>query len=245
LDPVALAARGESAWHRLGLAALGIAWVEDGAVARRTVACSPVFLAALSLRARVPADRLAGAVAGLATEATVRDAGATEDLGPFGFVLQGREPWMLRPPGPLPLPAGPPGLAIAPCRTPAEVELFERTAAEGFGGAPPGWTPGSIHPPASLEVPGLTLLLARLHGQAVGTAIAARDAAVLNVGGVAVLEPARRQGVGARLTAACLATAPDLPAVLSASPQGHPVYRTLGFHDVGQGALWWRPGPAA
>jgi hypothetical protein len=29
MDPVALAAHGESLWHRLGLAALGIDWVED------------------------------------------------------------------------------------------------------------------------------------------------------------------------------------------------------------------------
>ena len=33
MDPVALAARGESVWHRLGLAALGVDWVERDAVA--------------------------------------------------------------------------------------------------------------------------------------------------------------------------------------------------------------------
>ncbi|HXQ57685.1 MAG TPA: hypothetical protein VOA19_18100, partial [Actinomycetes bacterium] len=64
--PVALAARGESVWHRLGLSALGIGWVEDDAVAWRTQPTSPVFLGALSLRAGVPAGRLAAAVAGLA-----------------------------------------------------------------------------------------------------------------------------------------------------------------------------------
>ncbi len=102
MDPtVALAARGESVWHRLGLAALGVDWVEDDQVARRTQPTTPVFLAALSLRAGVPAAVLARAVEGLDTELAVRDAGGTEDLGPHGFVLQGREPWMVRPPGPL------------------------------------------------------------------------------------------------------------------------------------------------
>jgi GNAT superfamily N-acetyltransferase len=246
VDPVALAARGESVWHRLGLRAFGIGWVSDGAVARRTEATSPVFLGALSLRAGVPAGRLAAAVEGLATEVAVRDSGATEDLGPFGFVLQAREPWMVRPPGPVDAAPGPPGLVVAPCRTPAEVELFERTSVEGFTGTTAGWTAGSIHPPAaSLRVPGLTLLLATLDGHAVGTVIAATDGTVLNVGGVAVIPSARRQGVGTQLTAACLATAPTLPAVLSSSDEGHPVYLTLGFTDAGPTTIWWRPPPRA
>jgi GNAT superfamily N-acetyltransferase len=242
VDPVALAARGESVWHRLGLAALGVGWVEHGQVARRTRPSSPVFLGALSLRAGVPAALLAGAVDGLGSELAVRDAGGSEDLGPFGFALQAREPWMLRPPGPVAPAPAPPGLQVTPCRTPAEVELFERTSVEAFTGSTSSWAPGTIHPPAaSLRVPGLTLLLARLDGQPVGTAIAASDATVLNVGGVAVLEPARRQGIGTHLTAACLATAPHLPAVLSASEEGHGIYRALGFSDVGPSAIWWRP----
>jgi GNAT superfamily N-acetyltransferase len=246
VDPVALAARGESVWHRLGLRALGIGWVEDAAVARRTQPTSPVFLGALSLRPGVPAGRLAGAVAGLATEVAVRDAGGSEDLGPFGFVLQAREPWMLRPPGPPDAPPAPPGLVVAPCRTPAEVELFERTSVEAFTGTAAGSSPGTIHPPAaSLAVPGLTLLLARLRGQPVGTAIAATDGTVLNIGGVAVVQAARHQGIGTHLTLAVLATAPTLPAVLSSSDEGHPLYRTLGFTDAGPTAIWYHPAPRA
>jgi GNAT acetyltransferase-like protein len=246
VDPVALAARGESVWHRLGLAALGIGWVERDQVARRTRPTTPVFLAALSLRAGVPAAVLAGAVAGLRTELAVRDAGGAEDLDPFGFVLQAREPWMLRPPAPFARGPVVAGLEVAPCRTPAEVELFERTSVQAFTGSTSGWTPGTIHPPeASLRVPGLTLLLARLHGDPVGTAIAATDGTVLNLGGVAVLEQRRHQGIGTHLTLACLATAPALPAVLSSSDQGHPLYRSLGFTDAGPTTLWWHPGPRA
>jgi GNAT superfamily N-acetyltransferase len=246
VDPVALAARGESVWHRLGLAALGVDWVSDGQVARRTQPTSPVFLAALSLRAGVPAAALAQAVNGLGTELAVRDAGGTEDLGPFGFVLQAREPWMVRPPAPPePAPALP-GLVVAPCREPAEVELFERTSVEAFTGSAAGWSPGTIHPPAAtVAVPGLTLLLARLGGRPVGTAIAATDGTVLNVGGVAVVQSARLQGIGTHLTLAVLATAPTLPAVLSSSDEGHPLYRTLGFTDAGPTALWYHPGPRA
>jgi len=244
VDPVALAARGESVWHRLGLRALGIGWVEDGTVAWRTAPCSPVFLGALSLRAGVPAERLAVAVEGLA-EVAVRDAGGAEDLTPFGFALQAREPWMLRPPAPVPDVPAPSGLVVAPCRTPAEVEVFERTSVEAFTGSLSTWTPAAVHPPASLRVPGLTLLLASLDGHPVGTAITATDGTVLNVAGVAVLKSARRQGVGTAITATCLATAPDLPAVLSSSEDGHPVYRSLGFTDAGPSTLWGRPATRA
>ncbi|HEX2155766.1 MAG TPA: GNAT family N-acetyltransferase, partial [Actinomycetes bacterium] len=187
----------------------------------------------------------AGAVAGLPGEVAVRDAGGAEDLGPLGFTLQAREPWMLRPPGPPEDPPAPAGLVVAPCRTEAEVELFERTSVEAFTGSLSSWTRGTIHPPASLRVPGLTLLLARLDGHPVGTAIAATDGTVLNVGGVAVLEQRRHQGIGTHLTLACLATAPTLPAVLSSSDQGHPLYRSLGFTDAGPTTLWWHPGPRA
>jgi predicted N-acetyltransferase YhbS len=135
---------------------------------------------------------------------------------------------------------------VAPCRTPAEVELFERTSVEAFTGGADSWARGTIHPPeASLRIPGLTLLLARLDGQPVGTAIAATDGTVLNVGGVAVVALARHQGIGTHLTLACLATAPTLPAVLSSSQDGHALYRTLGFADAGPTAIWWRPGPRA
>jgi GNAT superfamily N-acetyltransferase len=246
MDPVALAARGESVWHRLGLGALGVGWVEEGALARRTGPATPIFLAALSLRAGVPAERLAAAAGDPGPEVTVRDAGGTEDLGRLGFVLQAREPWMLRPPGPPPAVAAPAGLVVAPCRTPAEVELFERTSVEGFTGGTAGWVPGTLHPPeASLSAPGLVLLLARRHGRPVGTAVVAHDDTVLNVGGVAVLAPARGHGVGAQLTLACLAAAPHLPAVLSSTDQGHPLYRRLGFRDVGPSTLWWRPAARA
>jgi GNAT superfamily N-acetyltransferase len=242
VDPVALAARGESVWHRLGLAALGVGWVEQDGVARRTRPSTPVFLGALGLRAGVPADRLAGAVKDLEGEVAVRDAGGDEDLGPFGFVIQAREPWMLRRPAPVPAVPAPAGLKVAPCRTPADVELFERTSVEAFTGSTASWVPGAIHPPAaSLRVPGLTLLLARLDDQPVGTAIAATDDTVLNVAGVAVVRQARRQGIGTHLTLACLAAAPRLPAVLSSSDDGHPVYRALDFAEVGPSALWWRP----
>jgi hypothetical protein len=147
MDPVALAAHGESLWHRLGLAALGIDWVEDGEVARRTQPSSPVFFGALSLRARVPAARLAQAVEPLAGGLAVRDAGGTEDLGAFGFALQGREPWMLRPPGPVEPRPAPPALEVAPCRIPASPCSWPASTATRWAPpSPPPTLPSSTSP---------------------------------------------------------------------------------------------------
>jgi predicted N-acetyltransferase YhbS len=62
---------------------------------------------------------------------------------------------------------------------------------------------------------------------------------------VAVVQSARHKGIGTSLTLAVMATAPTLPAVLSSSDDGHPLYRTLGFTDAGPTALWYHPGPRA
>ena len=88
MDPVALAAHGESLWHRLGLAALGIGWVSDGEVAWRTRQ-----LAGVPRRA-VAAGRGAGRPARPGRRAVGRRPGRSRRRqrrrpGPFGFVLQG------------------------------------------------------------------------------------------------------------------------------------------------------------
>ena len=155
-----------------------------------------MFLGALSLRAGVPAARLAAAV-GAGGELAVRDAGGSEDLGSLGFVLQAQEPWMLRPPGPVD--AAPAcRVDVVAVRGSGRGRAVERTSVEGFTGATTTWL-GTVHPPAPSLRPGLTLLLARLDGQ-LQDITAASDGEGLNVGGVAAW-PRPPPGVGARLTA--------------------------------------------
>jgi GNAT superfamily N-acetyltransferase len=147
---------------------------------------------------------------------------------------------MLRPPGPVAAPRVE-GLSVRAVATADEVRLFERTI---FGAADgnPDWAPaGSVHPAEeTLRVAGLTLFLAWLDGEPVGTALAAVDSRVVQVSAVSVQERARRRGVASALTAACIGVAPELPAVLDSTDLGHGVYLRLGFGDVGESVLWER-----
>lgn len=58
---------------------------------------------------------------------------------------------------------------------------------------------------------------------------------------VATLPEVRGQGYGSAITAAAIASAPHLPAVLQASDFGRPVYQKLGFETVSEYALWYKP----
>lgn len=57
---------------------------------------------------------------------------------------------------------------------------------------------------------------------------------------VATLAQARGKGYGGAVTAAALASAPDLPAVLQASDDGQPVYSRLGFQRVTPYTVWYK-----
>ena len=239
-DPVALCVHGESLWHRMGLSALGVGWEEDGAVARRTGNASPVFLAASTIAPSATAEQLDAAAAGLTGRLTVADSHSRLDLHGLGWRMPGTQAWMARPAGGLTVPRVS-GLRVAPVGSAEEVRLFERTIFEAADGNP-DWAPsGSVHPaPASLHVPGLTLVIAWLDGRPVGTALAAVDGRVVQVSAVSVLRSARRRGIGAALTAAVVGLAPELPAVLSSTAMGHGVYLGLGFAEVGRRTLWDR-----
>jgi hypothetical protein len=238
-EAVALCAHGDSLWHRLGLSALGVGWEERDGIARRTGAASEVYLGAITLSPAVTAAQLDAAVAGLEGSFRVCDSFERLDLGPLGWRRAWTHPWMLRPPSPVTAPAVE-GLRVAAVRTAVEVGIFERTIFEAADGNPDWAPPGTVHPPQSLRVPGLTLFIAWLDGEPVGTSLAAVDDRVVQVSGVSVLRRARRRGVGAVVTAAAVAVAPDRPAVLDSTSLGHGVYLGLGFRDVGRNTLWER-----
>jgi GNAT superfamily N-acetyltransferase len=239
-DAVALCAHGDSLWHRLGLSALGVGWEERDGIAWRAGPASEVYLGAMTLSPAATASQLSAAVAGLDGRFRVCDSYHRLDLGPLGWRRAWTHPWMLRPPSPVDAPAFE-GLRVAPVRTAAELGVFERTIFEAADGNPDWAPPGTVHPaPQTLHVPGLTLFIAWLDGLPVGTSLAAVDDRMVQVSAVSVLAQARRRGVGAAVTAAAVAVAPDRPAVLDSTELGHGVYLGLGFRDVGLNALWER-----
>jgi GNAT superfamily N-acetyltransferase len=237
---VELCIHGDSLWHRLGLSARGVGWEERDGIARRTGAASEVFLAAMTLSPWVTAEQLDAGVAGLGGLVRVCDSYDHLALATLGWRRAWTHPWMLRAPAPVVVPEVE-GLRVARVETAEEVGVFERTifvAADGN----PDWAPrGSVHPaPQSLHVAGLALFVAWLNGEPVGTSLAAVDERVVQVSAVSVLQGARRRGVGAAVTAAAVALAPDRPAVLDSTDLGHGVYARLGFRDVGLNTIWER-----
>ena len=58
---------------------------------------------------------------------------------------------------------------------------------------------------------------------------------------VAALPEVRGRGFGGAVTSAAVAVAPELPALLISSDDGHPVYRRLGFWDLFRTTMWEHP----
>jgi len=85
------------------------------------------------------------------------------------------------------------------------------------------------------------------NGEPIGASSLYMGAGVAGIYCVAVLPEARRQGIGAAVTAAPLSLAHRLGyriGVLQASEMGKPVYRRLGFKESGRFSLYGFPGPS-
>jgi ribosomal protein S18 acetylase RimI-like enzyme len=168
----------------------------------------------------------------------VCDAWSTLDLAPHGFRATVREPWFVRPPGPID-PVIPPDLEIVRVQTPAEVAEFELASIRGFGDETGTVERGSIHPAAVLADPRMTMLTGRAAGRAVAVAMSYRLDHAVGIYGVATLASARGRGYGSALTASLVDR--ELPASLSPSPAAESLYRRLGFARVGELTMWRAP----
>lgn len=223
-DPIALCAHGEAAWHALGYASLGAEWADDGVLARGFGDVPhPFLLGAVTL---TPDAVVPGDVPGIVCDSFARLRLPGYRAEPTGF-------WMIADAGRDVPAAAVPGLTIRRAETDDDVDWFENLAFLAADGRLPG-RPGELHPPGSQHLAGLTLLIAELDGEGVGTALSVATDRANNIGGVAVMPSHRGRGIASALTAAAMAVAPGVPAVLSATPAGRGVYRRLGFTELGR-----------
>jgi GNAT superfamily N-acetyltransferase len=232
VDPVALCAETTADWHAAWLNALGLRSERREFVWRALDPAPVIYLAAITLAADAAAPRVAE------TSGTVCDSWSVLDLAPFAFVERMREPWFLRPPGPLPPDDPPPDLEVVMVSTPEEVAEFELVSVRGFGKEDDTIERFSVHPPSILEDARMTMLTGRREGRPVAAAMGYRTDAAIGVYGVTTVASARGRGYASALTRALID--PTLPAVLSPSPEAEALYRRIGFEHVGELRQWHR-----
>jgi GNAT superfamily N-acetyltransferase len=238
---VARAAANLAGWHDASVRAVGGATATEAGVWHGVGPVPPIYFQAVTVAppAHGQVDVVAAACAGRG-RSVVCDSFDGLDLRPARLVRDGATPWLERPPGP---PPGdrrppPPGLEIVRVEDEATLRRFESTSIAAFGGDPSARPPLALHGPGLLTEPGMTIWLGALDGIPVGSAMSWVDAGVVGVYAVAVLAKARRRGVGEALTWAATLADPALPAVLQPSRQAAPLYRRLGYREIGRWAAW-------
>jgi hypothetical protein len=120
------------------------------------------------------------------------------------------------------------------------VELFERAFVEGYPVHIDGtYQPGLLFREGVLAGP-LRFWVGLKDGKAVSVAAGCTEVGVHGIYAVATLPDERGHGYAGAVTYAALAEA-NVPVTLQASDDGFPVYRRLGFEQVGTYKLWIGP----
>jgi len=159
----------------------------------------------------------------------------TPDLSDRGFELF-MSPAMVLPPGSDPRPA-PPELGIVEADDLARIGHAEALWIEAF--EIHGAEPGTIVDESAAQA--WRIWVGYVDSRPVATSAAHVSDGQVGIYAVATTPDARGHGYGEALTWAAIASRPDLPAALQASPMGLPVYRRMGFEQVGEFTVWEKP----
>lgn len=144
-------------------------------------------------------------------------------------------PVMLRPPSP----AGEPVPDVIRVERPEDLRAAERIVIEGFEiGEFEPHRPGEMFPPALIEQPGVDVFLALRDGVPAGAGVSVVDDGVASHYWIATSPAFRSRGVGRAVMLGSLALLPDLPATLTASKLGRPLYESLGYTAAAP-STWW------
>ncbi|GAB7183784.1 GNAT family N-acetyltransferase [Kitasatospora sp. Ki12] len=173
-------------------------------------------------------------VRGAAGTAYVEDPFSSADLNHLGL-RNWQMPIMLRLPGPVAEPA----LDVIRVREPEDLRTAERVVIEGFelDGFEP-YRAGELFPAALIEQPGVDVFIASIDGETAGACVSVLDDGVGSHYWVATSSAFRSRGVGRAVMLGALAHLADLPATLTASKLGRPLYESLGY-TVATPSTWW------
>ena len=162
----------------------------------------------------------------------------TPDLASYGMRLAGYPPLMVRPPAPFSAAAT--GLRIIEAHDEPALRDFDEAMIRGYPIPELAFPADRITDERVLGGP-MRYFVGYEDGRPVACAATYVGVREVGVYMVATLPEARGKGYGAAITAAAIAAAPNLPAVLQASDLGQPVYRRLGFQDISSYTLWYKP----
>ena len=158
------------------------------------------------------------------------------DLAPYGMKLAGYPPLMVRLPAPF---SAQTDLRIVEARDELDLLDFDEAMIHGYPIPELAFPIDRITDERALGGP-MRYFVGYEDDRPVACAAAYVGERENGVYMVATLPEERGKGYGAALTAAAIAAAPHLPAVLQASDLGQPIYRRLGFQDIGLFALWYK-----
>ncbi|MFF2045340.1 GNAT family N-acetyltransferase [Kitasatospora sp. NPDC058170] len=177
---------------------------------------------------------LSGLTRRAAGSVTVEDPFSSTDLGHLGMRTW-QMPIMLRLPGPVADPA----LDVTRVRQPEDLQVAERVVIEGFelDGFEP-YRPGELFPTTLIEQPGVDVFVASVDGVAAGAGVSVVADGVGSHYWIATSSAFRSRGVGRAVMLGALAHLADLPATLTASKLGRPLYESLGY-TVASPSTWW------
>ncbi|MEV7020732.1 GNAT family N-acetyltransferase [Kitasatospora sp. NPDC093558] len=165
---------------------------------------------------------------------TTEDPFSSTDLSHLGM-RNWQMPIMLRRPAPV----GEPASDVIRVRRPEDLQAAERVVIDGFelDGFEP-YRPGELFPPALIEQPGVDVFVASLDGAAAGACVSVVADGVGSHYWVGTASAFRSRGAGRAVMLGALAHMADLPATLTASKLGRPLYESLGY-AVATPSTWW------
>lgn len=249
-DLIEASARNLAAWHEWQLRAHGLECAWTDSLWSCAQAGPTIFLDAITVSSASGADEASqlAEIQRLVSarhdgDFTLRDCWMALDLTDRGFEPEASEPWYSRQTSPPPTRYTPPELRIDRVTEADGLEAFEDAAIEAFE-MTTSTRSRPWHAAASLDHPQGRYLAGTVDGRIVSVSIAYVSDGVVGVYGVATLPEYRRRGYGAALTWAATLAEPDLPAVLQPSEVAVPLYRSMGYAEIGQFRQWRRKEPS-